>query len=315
MKKIAIVRRNGLGDLICALPLVRYLRQQGAQITLFVDQRNHVLLPYIPEACETVVLPSGGNKYLQLLKVARRYRKERFDVAISAKTSPMKLMNCFLFALGAQERIAAVDQRWHRRLINSPRLYDPQASMQTHQALKCLRLVAPEMTALSPSLYPSLRVAGKAETSLPGPYLVISATTTRPESRFTPERYADIVNRIDRPCSVLILSQQAERPRAEAIARRLTLPHEVIVPDSFATFMLWLNLSDLYFIGDGGIGHLGAALGKPGVVAYGDETTCPQWHPLSEQVKTFSHAKGVNAIPSEQLVTALQGFYDARKNL
>jgi len=50
MKKIAVVRRNGLGDLLCAFPLINYFQkyQPDAQITLFVDKRNAPLIPYLP---------------------------------------------------------------------------------------------------------------------------------------------------------------------------------------------------------------------------------------------------------------------------
>lgn len=39
---IAIIRRNGLGDLLCTVPLVHYLKETfpDASQTLFVDARN-----------------------------------------------------------------------------------------------------------------------------------------------------------------------------------------------------------------------------------------------------------------------------------
>jgi len=159
MKKIAIIRRNGLGDLLCAYPLILYLGKKypNAKITLFVDARNYPLLGYLPPVDKVVVFPKKGNKYWNLFHKAFRYRKE-FDVAISAKTSPMKLANLFLFWLGAKKRIAYVDSSWHSKLINHPTPYHPSHARNLHQALKGLHLVAPELKAIPKECLPTLQI-------------------------------------------------------------------------------------------------------------------------------------------------------------
>src|ERR1700733_3395601 len=156
--KIAIVRRNGLGDLLCAYPLILYLqnKMQGASITLFIDRRNAPLIPYLPPVDEFVVFPAKGNKYWNLFCMGRRYRK-KFDLAISAKTSPMKLNNLFLYWLKAKERIAYVDKSWHSLLINRPLPFDPIVTRTMHQALKGLKTIAPELEEVPKKFYPTLR--------------------------------------------------------------------------------------------------------------------------------------------------------------
>lgn len=309
MKKIAIIRRNGLGDLLCAFPLVRYFqtREPGSSITLFVDQRNAPLLPYLPPIDEVVVLPGKGNKYINAWRTARRFRGA-FDLAVSAKTSPMKLMNLFLYWLKAKESIAYVDSSWHSRLVNRPLFYDPVIMKVKHQALKTLKMAAPHLDEIPKELFPTLRVPPTEKPfNLSSPVVLASATTTRPASRFNSQRYASLLNRLheEEPISVVILGQDQDQNRARQIADRLKAPYLVHFPRNFEEFMLFLDAADLYFVGDGGIAHIGAALGKPAVVLYG-ETNPVEWRPLGSKTETFFHPVHVDHINDEAVYQALK---------
>ncbi len=330
MRNIAIVRRNGLGDLLCALPLVLYFRKHFPEdkITLFVDAKNAALLPYSQHIGDVVVFPAKGNKYLNSMRTALKCRLRHFDIAICAKTSPMKLMNIFLYALGAKKRCAYVDQSWSARLINAPAVFDEKRCKRLHQALKGLHLVNPELNEVPEELYPTLSVPEAlmkthcGETSAPPklPRLLLSASTTRLASRLDPKRYACLVNRLyeHSSFSVHLVGQLEDRARAEAIAAYLKVPHQIHFPRNFEAFMVLLNLCDLYFIGDGGIGHIGAALGKRAVVLFG-ETNPIEWHPLSRKVHCFYHPVHVNCLSEEtifaELERNLREIHDGRHHL
>ena len=66
--KVAIIRRNGLGDLLTALPLLSYIKEHFPDwsITLFVEERNAPLCPFLSPLAEIVVLKSKGKKYLNV---------------------------------------------------------------------------------------------------------------------------------------------------------------------------------------------------------------------------------------------------------
>ena len=314
MKKIAIVRRNGLGDLLTAFPLILYIRKRlpKAKITLFADKRNAPLLPYLPKVDEVVLFPHEGNKYVNVLKTAWKYRTEKFDLAICSKTSPMKLMNFFLFALGAKRRAAYVDDSWHRRLINYPLFHDPVNSKKLHQALKCLHLVAPELQEIPEELYPKLSIPPELRRGIPppvakGPVILVTATTTRVQSRFDPERYGRILNYLYQlhPFSVRIVGETKDRVRAALISEGLKMPYSIHFPRNFADFMLLLESSDLYFVGDGGVAHIGAGFDKSQVVLFGETDPC-NWHPLSEKATALYHPIHVNAISDEVIFDAVK---------
>lgn len=104
--KIAILRRNGLGDLICTQPLIKYLQYTFpiAEIHLFLESNNNELADYLCPEITTHIIPKG-NKYITTLGTALKWRKLHFDIAISAKPTPMKLNNLFLWLLGAKKTL------------------------------------------------------------------------------------------------------------------------------------------------------------------------------------------------------------------
>lgn len=311
MRKIAVVRRNGLGDLLAAFPLIAYLRAHFPEdkITLFVDKRNSPLLPYLPQLDEVVVFPTKGNKYWRVLKTAWRYRKLKFDLAISAKTSPMKLMNFFLFVLGANKRIAYVDpKKWHSHLVNCPLI---SKRCMDHQALKTLQLLDPSLQTVPEAFFPKITLPLTSKKELPEkrePWILLTATTTRPESRLPPQMYAAIVNRLfqhEGPFHVLIIGEKKDEARAKNIESNLKCPSTLHFPRNFDDFMVWLDLPDLYFVGDGGVAHIGAALGKDEVVVYG-VTNPLQWAPLSKKAMTIFDAEHVQNLDEEVIYQLLK---------
>lgn len=311
--EIAIVRRNGLGDLLCAYPLILYLQKKRcASVTLFVDQRNAPLIPYLPPVEHVAIFRIKGFKYGNMLRMALRYWK-RYEVAISAKTSPMKLMNFFLFCLGAKERIAYVDNGWSSFLINHPLPYEPDVAKKQHQALKSLRMVDSTLSEIPEEFYPTLHIPQTIRDRYPIPYnftnpvILVSATTTNPASRLNADRYCTVLNRlhVHAPFSVLITGQKSDCVRAELIAAGLQMEHHVHFPRNFDEFMVLLDASDMFFVGDGGVAHIGAALGKAAVVLFG-ETNPVEWSPLSKKVKTFYHPEHVDHLDDETIFQALK---------
>lgn len=310
MKKIAIIRRNGLGDLLCTYPMICHLKKlyPEADLTLFVDQSNASLLPFFAEKLKFIVIPKKGNKYFNLVKLALRHSFENFDMAVSAKTSPMKMMNLFLYFLRAKKRIAFVDKKTF--LINSPVFYDKNRLKSAHQGLKSLKLIAPDMNFIPDEYQPSLKVPlelkNQYASSLEGPILLISGSTTNSKSRLDEKRYALLATKAYETFgfSTLLVSLEKDRKRAETIARNLKCPYQIHFPRNFDEFMVLLDEADLYFVGDGGAAHIGAGLKKHEVVLYGATSSCV-WRPLNEKACCLEDADDVNHISDEKIWTVL----------
>ncbi|HEX2579179.1 MAG TPA: glycosyltransferase family 9 protein [Rhabdochlamydiaceae bacterium] len=303
MQQIGIVRRNGLGDLLCVMPLVRLCKQRfpGCQVTLFVDERGAPLVPYLEGIDQTIVLPSLPNKYVSFLKTAWENRYKKFDLLISAKPSPMKLLNLFLYFLRGKKRIAYVDKAWHSRLINEPRPYDPKE--ERHQMVKSLRLLDPSFESVPAALRPRLRVSPSFQ--FDQKTLLVSVTNNRLGSTLDMDKTQRILNQIKKPFKLIINCQPADFDRAKLLAKGLSIPSEVTPTPSFKTFISLIASVDAFFIGDGGIMHLAAALDKPQVVLFGG-TKMWEWAPLSEKAICLGDAHNVNFIPEEAIVQAVE---------
>ena len=106
MRKFAIIRRNGLGDFVSAtVPLCSYIKNvyQNAEIHLFMSEQNNHLASYFDLGDHVHVIPNG-NKYIQTLLTAIRFRKLSFDVGIAPVPAYPKLNNIFLKTLNATFR-------------------------------------------------------------------------------------------------------------------------------------------------------------------------------------------------------------------
>lgn len=314
MRKVAIVRRNGLGDLLLTMPLLHVLKNEETSIMLFVDERNAPLLPYLPQIFDKhAIIPKKGNKYLNLLKIAFKYRKEKFDIAISAKTSPMKFMNFFLFALGGKRRIAFVDQKWSSIFINEKIVFNEKESNETHQALKVLKLIGHET--LDESHFPLIYIKDELKEKYPspckeGPIVLMSATTTNPLSRIDPFKYASAINRLGKEFSfsLLLLGEKKDEKRLKSISENLTVPHVMHCPQNFEEFMTLQSYCDLFFLPDGGMAHIGAGLKKKQVVLFG--STLPSlWAPLSKDATILFHKDHVDQIRDEDIDKALRSQF------
>lgn len=311
MPNIAVVRRNGLGDLLCTCPLINYIKKYfiDARVTLFVEPHNSHVVPFLPNIDAHAVIPNRGNKYWNATRVACRYRKQRFDIAISGKTTPMRLVNWFLYLLGAKQRVAAVGSGWDRYLINAPVKLNDNERM-THQALRTLRTIAPHLKEVPSELFPKLQLPDSLEQCFPlptdvpqgAPVLLLSASNTHPTNRMDVKRYAHLANMLIEAYSFypLVLSLKKDGLRAQALCSELKGEHTLYFPRCFEAFMVALNRSAFYLIGDSGVGHLGAALNKPQLVWFG-ESHPSIWGPMGEKVKVLYHPHHVNYIPMRKI--------------
>jgi ADP-heptose:LPS heptosyltransferase len=287
------------------MPLVNLCKERfpGCQVTLFVDERGAPLLPYLQGVDQAVVLPSLSNKYAALLKTAWAHRYKKFDLLISAKPSPMKLLNLFLYLLRGKNRIAYVDEAWHSKLINQPRAYDPNE--EKHQMVKSLRLLDPSFETVPSILRPRLTVTPSFK--FDQRTVLVSVTNNRLGSTLDSDKTQRILNRAYQktPFKVVINCEPADYDRAKLLAEGLVMPSEVIPTPTFEAFVSLIASVDAFFIGDGGIMHLAAALDKPQVVLFGG-TKIWEWAPLSEKAVCLSDPHTVNFIPEETILQALE---------
>lgn len=299
--KIAVLRRGGVGDVICTAPLLYALfeRYRDAEITLFLEERGYGIAPYLipPHFASRVrfCLITKGNKYFQVLKKAI-FRRNYFDLAISAKTTPMKLNDFFLRALNAKVSMAVSDSK----KISYPRA--PQKS--GHQALRALKIFDPSFQEIPTRFYPKIHLREEnISIDLPRPILLFSLSNRRETSQLHWQRFAKIANSL--PFSVLINSVCVS-PAAEALQRSLEVPSQILPTPQMADLLRAIQGVDVVLTGDGGLGHITAALFKPMVALYAC-TPLELWRPLGSAECLFDY-NDVNQIDVERIRSLLSRY-------
>ncbi len=294
--KIAILRRGGFGDLICTVPLVHCIQEKfpNASMTLFLEERSHVLAPFLfSDVDYSLIHP--GNKYYQALKRAFVARGQ-FDLAISAKTTPMKLNDRFLRVLKAPISMAVSQNR----RISHPR----QIQNSGHQALRCLKIFDPEIEEIPDKWRPQITPPdGPNLVQLPKPVLLFSLSNRRPSSQLAWERFAEIANCL--PFSILINSMKPH-PDAESLQKTLKVPSQIFLTPHLPDLLKAIQGSNLVLTGDGGLCHITAALMKPQVALYAC-TPLELWKPLGPSICLFDF-QNVNRIDPQMILSALSKF-------
>lgn len=315
VRNVAVVRRNGLGDLLSTVPLLAYLRREAshARITLFVDRSNAVLLPYLTSYHDEAVVFPPGNKYLAVLKTGLGHRG-RFDVAISTKGGSMKLLDIFLYASGARERIAGAGTKWHTKLLTQPR--ELGNVKHRHQSATVLRLLGDGIEKVPVDLYPRLTIpaentsrwearVAEALAPLPGPRLLVSVTNNRPTSTLAPQKLARLLNSPHlSPFGVVISCEPKDEDKALELQTQLVVPSIVYPTHTLDHFMVLFSMADIAFTGDGGVTHIAAGLGIPQLALFG-RTNPTVWHPLSERARWLCDAEDVNNINEAEILMEL----------
>ena len=159
-KSFAIFVRSSYGDLLMVDPLIKYIKQLNThnKITLFVEDKNAQLIEFMENIDNFYQIPSKGNKYLFFIFFGLKYRKNKYDVSIAAKTGIGSENGFFQYMLGAKKQISYVSKNktWTDMLVNCPITYSEEIYHSQHYALGVLQLLDNKLTKIPNYLYPKL---------------------------------------------------------------------------------------------------------------------------------------------------------------
>ncbi|MDR3624923.1 MAG: glycosyltransferase family 9 protein [Chlamydiales bacterium] len=315
-KKIAVARRNRLGDLVCALPLIEHCKVlfPEAEISLFLSPLAAMLAPYLQGIDKVVTFPAKGNRYFHMFKTGFLHSKDNYDLAISAKPSPMRLVNVFLWALRARCRLAVVKKKTF--LINGG--IEEKTLRGKHQALRVLQILAPDLQEIPEEYYPRFNLQGHSEAIEKalcklkgfGPIILVSMTNNRTSSQISVKKYITILNDLYKKhtFSVAISCVSKDLLAASELQKALSCTSSVVETGQFNDFMHLVNGVDMLFIGDGGVMHIAAAFDKPQLVLFG-HVKIEEWRPLSKKAVSLGAFTDVNEICNQEILRALEGVF------
>ena len=315
-KSFAIFVRSSYGDLLMVDPLIKYIKQLNTdnKITLFVEDKNVQLIEFMENIDHFYQMPSKGNKYLIFTLFGLKYRKNKYDISIAAKTGVGSANGFFPYMLGAKKQISYISKTktWTDKLVNSPITYSEKIYHRQHYALGVLQLLDSKLTKIPDYLYPKLKRQINVRNNLK-PKLLISVSNNRDSCLLNNKTIASIINELSKEFQfdIYISALKGDYDKAVNLKQNIIQDSIIKITPLLKDYIKLINSMDICFLGEGGSMHMAAALGVPQVVVFGPTSTTT-WSPLSEKATMLYDKsmekihRNVNNIPTNQILEALK---------
>ncbi len=289
-KKILVLKLGAMGDLILAVPSFRMLRERfpESRISLLADRKLAPIVSSCPYLDEVIPVDrSRISKPAYLLRLAKRLRREGFDVSVDLQNS--KWTHLLAFLSGVRERAGFKRGQFGfllNRFENPPKAAEPPVKNQFRVLSKVgvkqfddrLELWANPQAEQNVAnwfqSFPAERWAG----------FVIGSSPQWPTKRWPVDSFRALAHKLteDLQCGIVLLGSREDQPLADEFLKAApegvlnltgrTSPKELIAVVRKIGVMLSGDTAPL---------HVAAAVGTPVVALFGP--TDPQRHmPPSE---------------------------------
>lgn len=306
-RRILVIRRDNIGDLVLTTPLIHALREHcpDAWIAALTNSYNAPVL--------------GGNPDLNAVYAydKAKHRPDRSRLATAAATARLLLglrrmrIDLAILATPGYQRQAAALVRWigAREVLGFADPGKPAGAQapvtlpvgyaggaRLHAAEDVFRLLQALGVPGSPGpchmvADAGLRAAVAARLPAGAPVVAVHISARRPRQQWPAERFAQLIRglHLRTACTVMLLwapgaADDARHPgddaKAREVQRRLggAVPLVAVPTGRLAELAAALDCCSLMVCADGGAMHVAAALGKPVAALFGD-SPASRWHP------------------------------------
>jgi heptosyltransferase III len=322
IRKVLVIRRNGIGDMICTLPFLRNLKNAwpDAQVDTLASPKNACILNGLNLVNHTFLYERGNglfrNHYLNLSRVLLPIREQKYDLVITVKGGFSSLLATITYATNIPWRLGYVPSRGHSLdFCFNLKIELPQE--REHQVESCLRFLKPlGIQRTSCDLSISLNVEHKkyAEETLKkvgmksNGFVLFNVSAERYESRWTSKSISEtgiqLMKRFQIPLVLCGLTQ--DRDFMNAIQKEALAAIPVILePPTIHHFAALTYRSLFLMCGDGGPMHVAAAVGKPVFVLF--SATDPRiWKPYGVPFEYAQNGRLVSDITPSQVIAKIE---------
>lgn len=282
--RITVVRAlPGLGDIICAVPALRALRDHDvtyvglpptrALVERFGHVRRFVAFPGFPGLPD---VPLDAARTLAFL--AEQHRAPA-DLALQLHGSGVA-SRAFTELLGARRTAGFVPagaprpgEDWLTWIEDEPEVRRPL------RLLAHLGLPTDGEELEFPIADAEERAADAL--ALPRPYAVVHAGAALPDRRWPAERFATVADALaDRGLTPVLTGTPAEAGTVATVRAGMRAPHELLVGRTpLGVLAAVVRDARLVVVNDTGVSHLAAAVGTPSVVVF-PVTDPARWAPV-----------------------------------
>lgn len=293
IKKMLIIRADGIGDMLNATPAIALLRQNypSAEITVLARPLNAPILHGNPDVDRVLIFDKRGKHggLIDKLKFFHSIRLEKFDLVVALHTATIP--NFIAYISGAQHRLGRYQKGFRSTLTHT--WHGKYRKGETHEVDRNLELVKlicegegirkpffklmPDESADAEALFKSWKICN-------GKFLIgMHPGGSSFDKRWPEKNYAELAdklaNRYD--ADILLLRGPNEAELTDKICEAMQMPAIVYGPKTIRELGAILSHCDLVICNDSGPMHLAAALDVPTVAVFGP-TDYVAWRPMSE---------------------------------
>ena len=283
LSRLAVIQTAKIGDLICSTPLFREIKRHypEAELTVFTSPVSRGILTHNPYVDRVVILDKAEYRGLRgKLRLARFFRRERFDAVISLNPNVLYAVSLFWglvpLRIGILSSFSGRTYRLASFLFSRVYYHSPER-MVSEVHLKMLEPLGIKATDPSRDIFPSPEGEEKARTFLSSvcePLIGVAVSSRNRLKAIEPGTWARLIDLISQnlKARVVLIGSEAERTFGEHILSRIREPKAVL--NALGAFTLEELPSLLkrlrIFVGvDTGIMYMADALGVPVVVIAG----------------------------------------------
>ena len=294
IRKILIIRNDGIGDLLNSTPAIAMLRQNyvDAEITVLVQPLNAPILMGNSDV-DRILIFDRANEHRRLrdrLQFYRSLRRERYDLAIAMRTASW--CNFAAFLSGAKYRLRRYQKRFKSTLTHPWRgRYKKGKSHEVNRNFDLIELICDGTRHQRLVLNLLDDEIGGARQLLtewgiaPNDFLVgIHPGGSSFDKRWPEENYAQVADALVREygAKILILRGPDEAELERNLQNAMQSEPIVHPPRSIRELAALIARCRLFVCNDSGPMHIAAALGVRTVAIFGP-TDHVAWRPLSDE--------------------------------
>ena len=294
IRKILVIRNDGIGDLLNSTPAIALLRQNyaDAEITVLAQPLNASILVGSPDV-DRVLIFDRTNEHRRLrdrLRFYRGLRHEQYDLAVAMRTASW--CNFVAFLSGARYRLGRYQKRFKSFLTHTWRgRYKKGEIHEIDRNFDLVGLICDGdgnrqlvLNLLANEIVETQRLLADWEIT-PNDFVVgIHPGGSSFDKRWPEENYAQVADTLAQQygAKILILRGPDEAELERNLQKVLQSKSIAYAPKSIRELAALIKRCDLFVCNDSGPMHIAAALDVRTVAIFGP-TDHVAWKPLSEE--------------------------------
>lgn len=308
IRKVLVIRRDNIGDLICTTPLFAALRARfpDARIDALVNSYNRPVLERNPDIDNVYAYTKAKHResgesvlgiYGRRVRLMLGLRAQGYDCTVLANDGDTRRTLKLARWIAPRQVVGyAVPGEAIDRRLDTPLTLDPRHRHAVEIAFALLAPLGIQGTPPAMKLVPDPELLQRATTRLDeagkvtGPTIAVHVSARKVPQRWPTERFVELMRqlhaRFDARFMLLWAPGSSDNPMhpgddekaREIMTAMAGLPVLAYRTEHLDELIAGIAACDSMICSDGGAMHVGAALGKPIVCFFGNSDAA-RWHP------------------------------------